>query len=164
MPYNIVLAVSSDIERAVMTRDLVLKELEAQNIPVVSIPVLREISYGSFEEKTEEEMRREHPEFFENPDFMNWRGDFEQKAPDGENYADIGERLKDLEPHLNGENGEILVVSHLHVSRVLLHRLLGLTKEEACRLKIPNTTPIVIERGKTNRLIGEVTLQCLLAK
>lgn len=153
---------SSVLERALRTTYLVIQQLPT-GIPVIVVPEFREISYGLlFGGRMEKQVQKERPEFFE-PPLKNWRGDFDQKAPGGQNYTDLDEVVrKGMETVLRGRTGDKLIVSHLHVFRVLLYRLFGLTKEETCRLTIPNTTPIVIEQGSPNRLVGDVTWEQLL--
>ncbi len=154
------LAVSSDLHRAMRTRDLVVQQLPNRSIPVRAIAGLREISYGVFAGMDEAQARRRYPEFFDDP---QWKGDFVQKAPGGENYTNIDERLKrELDPLLDAETGDVLIVAHLHVLRVLLYRLFDLTRGQTCRLNVPNTKPNIIERGKPNGLVGEVTWEKLL--
>lgn len=160
---DIQLAISSDLERARRTRDLILQQIPKKGIPVIAIPELREINYGEFAGRKEAAIRQKYPEFFDDPNCNQWRGSFHQKAPDGENYTDIGKRLKrGLDPLLDGQTGDSLIVSHRHALRVLLYQLLDLTPEQTYGLDIPNTEPIVIARGNPNRVVGEGTLEKLL--
>ena len=163
MRLNIQLAVSADHERTIVTRDVSLAELPEPKPKACALPGLREISYGEFAGKEEAEIRARYPEFFEDPRLKKWRGDFDQKAPGGENYTDIEARLEsEVFPVLAEEPGNILVVSSLHTLRVFLYKTLGLTREQAVRLKIPNTLPILIRRGNSCVLVGDVPLEKLL--
>ena len=158
---DIRLAVSSDLSRAVDTRDLIVEQLSGKKeIRSHKTAGLREIDYGKFAGKRESQAAQEFPEYFSGPTFKNWRGDFDHKAPGGENYADIAARLGDLDSLLRQTDGDVLIVSHMHTIRVLLHRALGLTPEQTIRLKIPNTIPLVLKRDK---MVGEVTLAHLLS-
>lgn len=152
---DIQLAISSDLERALQTTYFIVKQLpQGKDIPVRAMPELREIDYGVFAGKREKDLQEQYPKFFNDPNFNRWKGDFDQKAPGGENYRDIDEGSKEaMNLVLDAEDGDILIVSHLHVLRVLLHQLLGLTREDTCTREIPNTRPIIIERGHTNTLV-----------
>lgn len=165
MPWiDIQLAISSDLQRAIRTRDLVLEQLPKQGIPTHAIQGLREIDYGKFAGRNEAEVQQEHPELFDDPNDKKWKGDFDRKALGGENYEDVGRRLDtDVFPLLAEENGDILVVSHLHALRVFLYKVLGLTREKTYILKIPHAKPIVIERGNPYTLI-EPTLEQLFSR
>lgn len=157
---------SSDAVRAGKTAELIDAELPAVEGRTLRLTEnLRERFAGVFDGMKKEDAKQSHPEYFSDPDLIRWQHDFEQHAPGGENYSDVLKRVREeLEPRLHEETGDILVVSHVIPIRCILHWMLGLTREQTIALKIPNTTPIIIELGEENKLVGDVTLESLMPK
>lgn len=154
--------VSSDLERAVQTANLVLKELGI-SLPIHTTPLLRERSAGAFEGRRVVDLQAEHPDYFNDPMLKNWRAHFVVKAPGGENFTEVTERVRPfLNEILKMAKGDILCVSHRRVMCCILHFLLDLTHDQTTALHIPNAQPIVITIGPTSRIAGEWTLEKLL--
>jgi probable phosphoglycerate mutase len=161
---RIQVAACSDLPRAKKTLGLMLREIPYA-IPVEYSSQLRERCLGIFEGHKKAEILSSHPEYFTDPALKRFHADFEQHAPGGESFEDVTRRVRAEIERICGEHeGDILVVSHLHAIRCLLHSLLEVSTEDTLRLSIPNTTPIIIERSDPPRLVGEVTLEQLLKK
>lgn len=142
---------SSDLIRALDTARLATEKLD---IPIRIDKRLRERSLGKFDGRYQEEVEKEYPEYFKDKD-LKFRRDFVLKAPDGENYTDVTNRLKLFLNELDlNEISTIGIFSHMHAIRCLLYILLGLTKEEILEIKIKNSDPIVVEGNK----LGEFKL------
>jgi len=82
----------------------------------VSDPDLREWDYGDFEGRLTEEIRVDHP------GWSIWRGPW----PGGETIDDVVARADRVLARIRGVDGDILVVAHGHLLRVLAARWLGL--------------------------------------
>lgn len=80
---------ASDLIRAIETAKLAMPNKE-----IVIDKRIRERSLGVFEGKYVDDMANEYPELFKKEDKMKFRRDFVVKAPNGENYTDICDRLK----------------------------------------------------------------------
>jgi len=116
---------------------------------------IRERSLGDFEGRSEDTMRKIYPEVYEKAPNGRFRCDFVLKTPTGENYTDVSKRIRSFfEDVVTGNNTKIAVFAHMHAIRCMLYVLLGLEKEVVSTLKIPYSTPIVLE-GDT---IGEFKL------
>ncbi len=84
---------------------------------------LAEMNFGLFEGKTKSETRIAHPDFYSS------RESSEQKIslayPDGESYLDVWDRLALPILSLMSREGEILLIAHNSVNKVIRGILLG---------------------------------------
>jgi 2,3-bisphosphoglycerate-dependent phosphoglycerate mutase len=155
--------ISSDLGRAVETSELVKAHLRSG--PVVEYTtLLRERYTGAFEGRRIQDLEREYPEYFRDPDLVRWRADYSQKAPGGENFDEVTKRIEPLLNRLlNDEAGDSLVVSHIRVICCALGWLLKLAPEQTVALKVPNGEPIIVAaENKKCRLLGKWTVEALL--
>jgi len=86
-------------------------------------PDLREVDYGHWEEKTRDEVEREHPE-----EYDAWQEDPLTIAPDGgESGIQVLARALPVMRRIvqQHERGSVLVVSHKGTNRLLVSSLLG---------------------------------------
>jgi probable phosphoglycerate mutase len=111
---------ASDLSRAQRTAKIVA----SPRIKSVDIlPALREISLGEWEGFTFREIEQRFPEEFaaRGRDMENWR------PPGGESFADCRIRVMDaLHTILQQAQGNILVVGHAGVNRLILCDVLGI--------------------------------------
>lgn len=143
MEKGITRCVSSPLPRVVETAKIV-------GIPYSLENRLREICYGSWEEKCKSELRkldlckeREREKFtFKHP------GQF--KGIEGESYEDLFNRLKVFMAYLSEVEAEsnLLVLSHLGVLRCVYKYFNNLTNEEAGKLEFLNNTILVLDKGR----------------
>lgn len=134
---------SSPLSRAYDTACLATKNL---NKEIIVDDRLRERSLGVFEGRLQEELEIEYPEYFKPEDNLSFRRDFVKKAPGGENYTEVSDRLKSFFDSLDlNENTTIGIFAHMHAIRCMLYLLLGISKEDILKLRIKNTEPIVVE-------------------
>lgn len=138
-------AVSSPLERARETMQLILSQLPA-GIEILSpSPGLMERSHGLFEGKSEEEVFRDHPAYRDDPSFSRFMEHFHQQAPRGENLVTVTERVWQVICDLvKSGSGDTLVVSHYNPIRCVVGRAVGMTEAEILRLRVPNAVPIVL--------------------
>ena len=158
---NIQRAVSSDLNRAVDTAKIILKEL-SYSVRLEVNSQLRERHVGAFEGKIIKNLKQVYPQYFFDPRLTNWLADFEQKAPGGENFTDVTNRvgpfLQDLLEH---ETRDILIVSHIRTICCMIGFLLGLPNNETVRLQIPNGEPIIMECDGKRKILCAPTLDQL---
>lgn len=125
------LVVSSDLRRAAVTADIVVRGIEAADESVVSTrfdPRLREIHCGQWQGMATAEMVQRYPD----AQALLASGTDFRRGGDGETYGELAERvgqavadlLTDLEPGATS-----LVVTHGVVARALVGDLLGLSRE-----------------------------------
>lgn len=135
----------SNLNRAIQT---------AQNLnlscPLIIDSRLKERSLGIFEGKTKEEvLNSSYQKYITDKNYNNFRTDFKQKAPEGENYEDVYLRCKQFLMTMPiYEDVTIGIVSHLNTIRSLFFILLNINpKEKIFDLKIDHTTPYIL-KGK----------------
>jgi alpha-ribazole phosphatase len=91
--------------------------------PAVVVPELREIDLGQWDGMPIAEVRTRYPEQYASRgrDLVGYR------PPDGESFADLAERvLPAFDEVVRRSRGNVLVVGHAGVNRVILCHLLGM--------------------------------------
>lgn len=109
---------------------------------------LRERSLGDFQGKTVGEVQSDprYQKYFTDPEWMRFRHSFTVKAPGGESYADLCDRIRPFCEALRKSGFEkVVIVAHFCVIRCLMKELTGLSEAETLRLMIPNCEPVSIE-------------------
>ena len=104
---------------------------------------LRERSLGVFEGGGVDDIRGciQYKKYFENHEYMNFRHDFIQKAPGGESYTDVCNRVNKFLSELLAMNyKKVAIVSHMCTIRCILKILKFLTEEETLALKKINVS------------------------
>jgi broad specificity phosphatase PhoE len=154
---KIVRAVSSCHERSRETLRLAIEQLGYPVELLAPVEGLNERSLGRFEGLAEEDVFRDHPQYRDDPAFNLFMNHFAQKAPEGENLAEVSIRAwRAVELLLGEATGDLLIVSHYNTIRCILGQALLLEKEAVLGLRIPNATPIVLARGRERfELLGE---------
>jgi len=148
-------AVSSHHERSRETLRLAVEQLEL--LPPVA--GLNERSLGRFEGLAEEDVFRDHPQYRDDPDYHRFMNCFVQKAPEGENLAEVSIRAwRAVEQLLDEQAGDLLIVSHYNTIRCILGRALLLSEAAVLGLRIPNAVPIVLKRGERFELLEGMTI------
>lgn len=140
-------AVSSSLVRARETLDIVLARYGESVCRLPHDSNLNERSLGLFENRDEESVFSEFPQYRDDIRYRHFQNHFEQKAPQGENLTDVTIRAWGALQRLIAESsGSLLVVSHGVAIRCILGKALGLTNEKVIEMKIPNAVPIVLRR------------------
>lgn len=164
-------ALSSPAGRAHQGAGLLLREM-GNAVPVQVCQALAERSSGIIAGKTRQQLLALHPQlavhFQRDPELRHLRESFDSTGIEGfEDYGQVVERLAgQVLPQLRqldsarhgqtyeqialeddvGEGVRILVMTHKHTARCLLYLLLGLTKEQAVSLAVPNAQPFVLRK------------------
>lgn len=137
---------SSNLDRAIETAKLAIPEKE-----IIIDKNLSERSLGNFENNPERIIKENYPEYFPNGN-ANFRQDFKNKAPGGENYTDVCLRCNNFLNSINLNSRETIgIFSHMHFIRCLIYVLTNISKEEMLKLKIPNCEPIVLEGNEVGK-------------
>jgi len=112
--------ISSDLSRSRQTCEIIAGQHSGA---VETVPALREIHLGDWESVSLQEIESRFPgEFAERGrDIENWR------PPHGESFADCGVRVrKALNGIVSGSRGNVLLVAHAGVNRLILCSALGI--------------------------------------
>lgn len=113
-------AFSSDLSRAQRTCRILAGN---RALPIETVPALREISLGEWEGFTFREIEQRFPDEYaaRGRDMENWR------PPGGESFADCRLRVVEaLRGILDRSHGNILLVGHAGVNRLILCDILGI--------------------------------------
>ena len=144
---RIVRAVSSHHERSRETLRLAIEQLAYPIELLPPVAGLNERSLGRFEGLAEEDVFRDHPQYRDHPNYQRFMNCFVQKAPEGENLAEVSLRAwRAVESLLAESEGDLLIVSHYNTIRCILGRALLLSQESVLSLRISNAVPIVLRR------------------
>ncbi len=131
----------SDLKRAVDTAHLITDR------DFIIDKRLRERSLGIFEGKLIDEIKINplYSEYFNNPEYIGFRHGFKTKAPGGENYCDVCERVSSFLSELDRSCNKIVVVSHFCAIRCIIKTVKKLSEEETLKIKINNCEPVEID-------------------
>jgi len=127
----------SDSLRARQTAETIMQALQF-SCPVRYSPLIRELNYGRFTEKT----------VVETFQVLNYRRFPDQRYPDGESFCDMQSRVQQFLSQLLEESAgqRILVAAHAGSIRVLAMLLDATRKQEH------------VDRGYGNRFIGKAVI------
>lgn len=118
------------------------------NIPTTFTDLLKERSLGVFEGKYKKEVSQDETfyKYFNDDNFKDFRHSFTQKAPEGESYQDVFDRVATFFNSIVDHNADpIVIVAHQVVIRCIFVYLEQITKDEALAAKIENCKPYLIE-------------------
>lgn len=120
------------------------------DIASTTTPLLRERSLGVFEGEYKDEISAnpKYEKYFNDPKFKDFRHSFSQKAPKGESYEDVYQRVEHFMNHVVNEDtqkDDIVIVAHQVVIRCLMVYFNNVSREEAVDLKVENCKPYIIE-------------------
>lgn len=147
-------AISSPLERAKETLDLILSRLPAQIERMPPSPALMERSHGLFEGRSEDEAFLEHPAYRDDPNYNCFMDHFHQQAPGGESLAVVSDRVWSAVAGLvESGSGDIVLVSHYNPIRCAVGRALGMPEDQILQLRVPNAAPIVLRCGSRFELV-----------
>ena len=119
-PVHFARVISSDLKRSLHTARIIA-DAHANSIEMLA--GCREISLGEWEGRTFSEIEQRFPTEYaaRGRDIENWR------SPGGESFADCRARVMDaLRAILDGAEGNILLVAHAGVNRIILCEKLGI--------------------------------------
>jgi len=140
---------SSDLIRAKQTAESILKYQEVENIIVD--PRLREINMGIFHTSTEDEVKKNHPEFHQR--FVMKDIDF--RYPSGETGEDVKIRVLNFLASIRDLSYRNIVVScHGGVIRSIFSHFLGLKQHQRFNLHPSNCGISCLELNDICRVIS----------
>lgn len=134
----------SDLTRTRQTYNAIFDK----HISASVTPLLRERSLGIFEGKMVDaiEQNPEYHAYFNDDNLLAFRHSFTQKAPEGESYSDVLQRVEQFfEQELDPSLESIAIVAHQVVIRCFLVYLRYETKETVIDRKIENCVPYELE-------------------
>lgn len=118
--------VASDLSRTLTTVRIV-----AGDRSVETIAALREINLGRWEGLTKEQVQINYPDLWQ----RRWQDLANCRPPDGESFQDLSARVVPaFETIARQAQGNILVVAHAGVIRVILCHLLGMPLAHVFRI------------------------------
>lgn len=140
-------AISSTLQRARETLELMRPALPAHCRYLAPSSALNERSLGEFEGQWERDVFERFPAYRDDPQFHRFANDFVQKAPGGESLQDVTDRMTSEILRLwDNMTGNWLAVTHGCAIRCLLGRLLHWSEERVIDTHIPNAVPILVRR------------------
>lgn len=134
----------SDLTRTIETYNNIF----SYDIPTTITSSLRERSLGVFEGEYKDKLMKDTQfhQYFNHPEYKDFRHSFTQKAPKGESYGDVLNRIRlFFENEVSQEAETIVIVAHQVVIRCMLFYFGILTEEEVLDQNIENCKPIYIE-------------------
>lgn len=142
--------VSSDLSRAVRTADAL--QGARQRLP--HDPALRELNFGTWENRTYAEVSEEHPELARA--FLEQPGDW--RIPGGEGWNDLEARVSGAVDRLAARHagGDVVIVAHFAVILTALRRARGISAYEALAQKVDNLSLTELALGAGGWQVGRV--------
>ncbi len=156
--YEFDVAFTSELIRAQKTNDLILKEIEQKDLPIVRNQALNERDYGDLAGLNKDDAREKWGE----EQVHIWRRSYDTPPPGGESLKDTADRVlpyfdKEILPRLLG--GErVLITAHGNSLRALVMQLEGLTREEVLALSIATGAPIAYEIDDDGKILSKKML------
>ena len=145
----------SDLSRAHETACIIA---EGRNAPVQALPKLREINLGAWDGQAIDDVRRIYEGEYEKrgADMVYYR------PPAGECFADVAARVIPLfEEIVRNSAGNLLIVAHAGVNKVILCHILGMPLENLFRLRQDYGCLNVIDCGRDKMRLREMNLDSL---
>lgn len=148
----------SDLSRSHETACIIA---EGRSAPVQPLPKLREINMGAWDGLAIDEVRSAYAGEYEKrgSDMVYYR------PPAGECFADVAARVIPLfEEIVRNRSGNLLIVGHAGVNRVILCHVLGMPLENLLRLRQDYACLNVIDCGGERMRLREINLDCLAVR
>ncbi|MEI6205803.1 MAG: histidine phosphatase family protein [Desulfuromonadales bacterium] len=142
----------SNLVRSVETARIIGCRIKA---PLTSLPDLGEIDLGRWDGMPVSEVRRQFPQEYE------WRGaDLAgYRPPGGESFADLSLRvLPAFEAVGLQSEGNVLIVGHAGVNRVVLCHLLGMPLDNLFRLEQEYGCLNILEQATGSRVVRRMNM------
>jgi broad specificity phosphatase PhoE len=157
---KLIAAVTSTVSRTIDTARLALQEL-SYTVPVLDPnPLWDERSLGKFENRLASDVFQEFPHYQHDPNLNRFTMDYVQKAPGGENFAEVTERAwQGLQQIEQTFEGDVAIFTHGHLLRCLLGKIFELSPTQVIGMHIPNAHPVfVTKEGNEYVLEGELRI------
>ncbi len=128
---------TSDLKRARESSKIISGILD--NHPeIVELPELREMALGSWDGRFISDIKREYPEEFEErgKNLLTYKID-----GDAENFVELQERvMKKVRELIDSTDGDVLIVAHSAVNRVIMCSIMNRDLSDALRIKFGRGT------------------------
>ena len=131
----------SPLSRTVETAQLARREIGLPDDDFLRDDRLKELAFGRWEGLTWKEVRQSDPQRATQREKDKWL----TVPPEGESYQLLSQRLA---PWLASVSGDLVVVAHGGVARVLLHDVAGVAPHEAAEIDIWQGRVLVLEKGR----------------
>ena len=131
----------SPLSRTVETAQLARREIGLPDDDFLRDDRLKELAFGRWEGLTWKEVRQSDPQRAAQREKDKWL----TVPPEGESYQLLSQRLA---PWLASVSGDLVVVAHGGVARVLLHDVAGVAPHEAAEIDIWQGRVLVLEKGR----------------
>ena len=131
----------SPLSRTVETAQLARREIGLPEDDFLRDDRLKELAFGRWEGLTWKEVRQSDPQRATQREKDKWL----TVPPEGESYQLLSQRLA---PWLASVSGDLVVVAHGGVARVLLHDVAGVAPHEAAEIDIWQGRVLVLEKGR----------------
>lgn len=148
------LALTSNLQRAHHTLQLLLEAMNHHEIPIERHEALNERHYGELQGLNKAEVAQQ----FGDEQVRLWRRSFHVQPPGGESLKDTVDRVR---PYLAQRilpaipNQNILVVAHGNSLRAITMILENLSPEEVIELNIANCQPIIYDLTHLGEIISK---------
>ncbi len=139
--------ISSPLQRARTTAQIICNELNIDPQSIELDPRLSEIDVGSWSGLTYDEIQTRWPKIIREANKYDWYF----RSPDGESFEDLEKRLSEWLFEMRTA-GELIIVMHGIVSRVLRGLYAKLPTEEALRLDISRQSVFKLAAGQICRI------------
>ncbi len=128
----------SPLTRTMQTASFIEKQCKLKAIPV---PEIKEINLGEWDGLDFAELKRLYPHEYKQrgEDIAGFR------APGGENFTDVTERVRSFLEQLN-DASPVIAVTHAGVIRVIMHIVLGFPLDNIFRIKPDYCHATIIEK------------------
>jgi broad specificity phosphatase PhoE len=125
------------------------------NIPAEGTDLMWEQNMGDYEKMTKEEVEAINAGFTAKREKDRWN----VRAPNGENYKDVLERVKKLikkiEHDFSGQDATVMLLGHRGVDRTIIWYLLGLSEEKLSDISVPTDSLYYIDEERNAYLIKD---------
>ncbi len=136
-------AFTSPLIRCMQTSEIILKD---RNIEIMQVDALKEINMGEWEYKTFDYVKSRFPQQYEK------RGIYMDcfVPPGGESFEQLQKRVMPAFDEIIGSsNGNILIVAHAGVNRVILSKLMAFPLKDIMKLSQPYGCVNILHIDKT---------------
>ncbi|HOR86556.1 MAG TPA: histidine phosphatase family protein, partial [Bacillota bacterium] len=133
----------SPLIRCMQTSEIILKD---RNIEIMQVDALKEINMGEWEYKTFDYVKSRFPQQYEK------RGIYMDcfVPPGGESFEQLQKRVMPAFDEIIGSsNGNILIVAHAGVNRVILSKLMAFPLKDIMKLSQPYGCVNILHMDKT---------------
>lgn len=145
--------VSSDLQRAYETLEIIIEELNLHHLPVTKHHAYKERHYGIFTGKSKWDIEKQLGE----EKFKKVRRGWDEVIPEGETLKDVYDRTvphfrQNIFPKLiAGQN--VLIVAHGNTHRALIKHLEGLSHQEVEEIELATGEVIVYKLNRKGKIV-----------